>query len=156
MIEIKGDMWHTTLAPEHTLVRCITTNATTTYSGKVVMGRGCAQEAAIKMPELPKMIGDFVREMGNVIMGPVQVKTSRLKIPYYYISTFPVKHNWWEVADLKLIKESTLRLLEIATERKNLTFILPRPGCGNGRLLWSDVLPIVQILPHNVKVITLK
>jgi hypothetical protein len=63
--------------------------------------------------------------------------------------TFPVKRNWWEVADLALIERSARELLKIIeVKRIRGAIYLPRPGCGNGRLKWEDVkkifLPILK------------
>lgn len=32
--------------------------------------------------------------------------------------------------------------------------VLPRPGCGNGRLTWEQVKPVIKFLPDNVWVIS--
>lgn len=32
--------------------------------------------------------------------------------------------------------------------------VLPRPGCGNGRLVWADVKPVLAGLPDEVLIIT--
>mgnify|MGYP001580901715 CR=1 FL=1 len=61
------------------------------------------------------------------------------------------------MADLELIKESASQLAVVAGAYSNKTFVLPRPGCGNGGLKWEDVKPVIEpILPDNVHVITLK
>ena len=59
--------------------------------------------------------------------------------------TFPVKHNWWEAADLGLIERSARKLLKmIEVKRIKEAIYLPRPGCGNGRLKWEDVKKILS------------
>ena len=59
--------------------------------------------------------------------------------------TFPVKHNWWEAADLGLIERSASELLKIIEVKKIKEAVyLPRPGCGNGRLNWEDVKKILS------------
>jgi hypothetical protein len=46
--------------------------------------------------------------------------------------TFPVKHTWWEAADLDLIERSARELLKMIEVKKIQEAIyLPRPGCGN-------------------------
>lgn len=64
MLEVKGDLW--SFESTGPAVRCITTNATVKKNGTCVMGRGCAREAAMKWPALPKMLGDHLRAHGNV------------------------------------------------------------------------------------------
>lgn len=61
------------------------------------------------------------------------------------IISFPVKHNWWEKADKKLIRESLLALNKmIGTEGLKRVY-LPRPGCGNGNLDWeTEVKPLLE------------
>lgn len=68
--------------------------------------------------------------------------------------TFPVKHVWYEEADPELIRISVGYLKLFALDRPNEVFLLPRPGCGNGKLQWSDVRPLLLDLPDNVQVVT--
>jgi hypothetical protein len=59
-----------------------------------------------------------------------------------------------EEADLVLIAASARQLRGLAEDRPEETFVLPRPGCGNGRLDWTVVRPLLLSLPDNVAVIT--
>jgi hypothetical protein len=68
--------------------------------------------------------------------------------------TFPVKHQWFETADPRLIEKSALDL-DVHVERLKLKkVVMPRPGCGNGRLDWKDVKPIIDWLDDRYTVIT--
>jgi hypothetical protein len=59
--------------------------------------------------------------------------------------TFPVKHTWWEAADLGLIDRSARELLKMSEVKKIQEAVyLPRPGCGNGRLKWEGVKKILS------------
>lgn len=72
---------------------------------------------------------------------------------------FPVKHNWFDDrADMELIRQSARSLKKLAEYDPVTTFILPRPGCGNGRLPWPTVLAALleESLPDNVWIITPK
>ena len=107
------------------------------------MGRGCAKEATQRIPHLAKDLGEMIKLYGNRVWG------------IGGICTFPVKHNWWEEADPLLIEESAKSLRTIALGDSAITYILPRPGCGNGRLKWEFVKQIIaSILPDNVWVIS--
>jgi hypothetical protein len=138
MIEVKGDLW--TYPAD---IRVITTNGFVKANGECVMGRGCAKEAKDKFPWLPKNLGDKIKAMGN--------------IPFHFpdsgLYTFPVKHNWYEKADIELIRKSAQTLFHMAPV--DAVIVLPRPGCGNGQLKWEDVKPILEpILDNRFHIIT--
>lgn len=139
---IHGELWDFYGKPR-TYV-CITTNGFVKNDGTAVMGRGCAAEAARKESALPKLLGRLLQQHGNKIHVLVTDK----------MLTFPVKHVWWEKADLDLIKSSADQLLAIAQANPKYKFILPRPGCGNGRLEWKDVRKVLKHLPSNVWIIS--
>lgn len=103
------------------------------------MGAGVAKEARSRIPDIDLSLGRSIRKHGNVvarIAGPD-------KVPYHYydILAFPVKHVWWEQAELELIRASAQQLSQIIDRYvgPDLGVYLPRPGCGNGGLTWSVV-----------------
>jgi len=115
----------------------ITTNGNIKKNGEAVMGRGLALEAKQRFPDLPKQLGERLREYGNKVFTFTKFR----------IITFPVKHKWYEKADLKLIEESCKGLNTIF--QYNLSGIptpiyLSKVGCGNGKLNWKDVKPILE------------
>jgi len=141
MREVTGEMWN--YYGREGFKICITTNGFVKNDGTGVMGAGCAREAAERFPDLPYLLGQSLTLRGNVVS---------LLTPD--IISFPVKHNWYEKADLKLIKKSVDELKKRALARPKLKFILPRPGCGNGHLKYEKVKPLLIDLPDNVFVIT--
>lgn len=139
MIEVIGNMWN---FPANKFL--ITTNGTIKSNGELVMGRGCALQAKNQYPNLAKDLGELIRAKGNHVH----------QVPRYYsLITFPVKYNWYEKADLKLIRRSCLEFQQIIDPE--LVYVMPRPGCGNGKLDWNEVKPLLLDLPDNVNVITL-
>lgn len=120
--------------------RVITTNGFVKNNGQAVMGRGCAKEAATKYVTLPVELGSLLKRHGNHLFVLMQ----------YKLITFPVKHNWWEKADLKLISQSAAELFELNFNN----VVMPRAGCGNGQLSWEEVKPILEYLPDSITVIT--
>ena len=143
MTELIGNLW---LADAD--VRVITTNGTIKKNGRCVMGRGCAAEAAAKWPNFPAMLGQHLQENGNV-PGKFTTPDGNLVV------SFPVKHHWFQVADIKLIRESAVYLRAMAGTYGWHSVVMPRPGCGNGGLLWSDVRPVIEpILDDRFAVIT--
>jgi hypothetical protein len=139
MKEIVGNLWDYYNVG---FVVCITTNGFVKNNGEAVMGRGCAFEATQRFPDIRKQLGEHILRHGNT---PVWLNIG--------LVTFPVKHSWWEEADLRLIQESARWLFEAAQSLPQRQFVLPRPGCGNGRLCWADVKPCLEFLPDNVLVI---
>lgn len=143
MLEKFGDLWEFHRQPN--TVACITTNGFVKTNGQCVMGRGCAQQARDKFPGTAALLGDLIKAYGNHV---------------HYIGNnmlaFPTKHVWWEKSDLQLISKSAQELELLALVHPDITFYLPRPGCANGQLNWSDVKPVLGALglPDNVIVIT--
>ena len=147
MIEVRGNLW--TYPAD---VRVITTNGTVKKSGECVMGRGCALEAKSFIPNIASYLGDCIQRNGNHVYLLGTYKGAE-------IYSFPVKHNWYEKADLDLIARSRNELADlldpIYLNDKGHVFVMPRPGCGNGQLKWEDVKPILEpILDDRFHVIT--
>ena len=129
MKEVFGNLW------EFDGIIAITTNGFVKRVGTCVMGRGCAKQATIRFPGLPHKLGTRIAADGNHVFY----------FPEHRLITFPVKHTWWEVADLGLIERSARELLKLIEVKKIKEAVyLPRPGCGNGRLKWEGVKKLLS------------
>lgn len=133
--EIKGDIWD---KYKEGFWVVIPTNGFVKNNGEVVMGRGLALQVKNKIKDLPFIIGSIIKDSGN----------NPIIIPKYKIITLPVKYNWWENANLQLIEESIKTLLNMMSNDFsgiiNSKVYLPRIGCGNGKLEWNTVKPILE------------
>ena len=170
MIEVVGNLFE---PPPRTSVICLTTNGIVRNDGAAVMGRGVAREAVSRWPGIEYRLGHMLRAEGNVVhrltvdgfvalgadMGrryksiPCSPNRkywlqSSIEVPFDIFS-LPVKHHWRDQADLGLIEQS-LTQLKTATRHFGGLVVLPRPGCGNGRLTWAWVRPLVaRVLNEN-------
>jgi hypothetical protein len=142
VVEVVGNLWS---YPAD--FRVITTNGAVRSDGRAVMGRGCALEATKRYPKLARLLGERLRARGN----HVQFFSDHELGDRVGLFTFPVKHRWNEPADLDLIRRSTGEFWRQLLASS--TYVLPRPGCGNGQLTWDAVRPIVEDLPDNVHII---
>src|SRR5574340_1463313 len=122
MIEAVRDLWD-----ELCDARCITTNGTMKKDGSSVMGRGCASEAKAIYADIDTYLGARLKAYGNHTQVLIYDKNIALV-------SFPVKHNWWERADIELIKRSAGELVIMTEIQQWAKVLLPRPGCGNGQL----------------------
>lgn len=134
---MKGDIWK--VAEEFNGFVVIPTNGFVKVNGSCVMGRGLAYQAMRKYPELPKLLGDRIKKDGNV----VQI------LGKHRIITFPVKHNWWERANLELMEKSFRRLrkdiIDIRLIFAGSPVFISHVGCGNGHLDWEkEVQPLMK------------
>lgn len=125
----------------------ITTNGFVKNNGEAVMGRGCAREAAQRWPDFPIQLGHVIEQEGNHChLFAYDGRT---------IITMPVKHHWREKADMDLILRSAQELVDLADEHWLREVILPRPGCGNGQLDWTDVsMELEAVLDDRFTVVT--
>ena len=145
MIEDVGNLW---TYPADAVV--ITTNGTINNNGKAVMGRGCAREARDKFSGLDYYLALKLYEEGNhvhILLHDPQINWSLI--------SFPVKHNYFEKANYKLIKRSAEELKKIVDEKQWKQIVMPRPGCGNGKRDWNKVKLILdEILDDRFVAIT--
>ena len=120
-------------------IKFITTNGAVKDNGRAVMGRGCALEAKNLIPGIDKLLGDSIKEYGNIPNYLV-----KLTHPHTYeLWSFPVKHHWSDYADISLIINSCEKIEPLLLAGHKVA--LPRPGCGNGHLHWKeDVQPIIE------------
>lgn len=130
----------------------ITTNGIVRKDGACVMGRGVAAEAKERYPDLPYVLGERIRVVGNVVhdLGAWRRMGDEREC---HLWSFPVKHHWADEADLELVEKSAIALAGLAGMTTK-TFVLVRPGVGNGRRHWAEVEPLLACLPDNVHVIT--
>ena len=137
---VYGDIWE---YPADYI--CLTTNGSIRRDGAAVMGRGVALQSRQRVVGIEHLLGACIKEFG---------------LHTYFIDerylAFPVKHHWYERADLLLIQKSAweLNLITGKLHQKSI-FVLPRPGCGNGGLSWDEVRPVLESvgLPDNVHII---
>jgi ADP-ribosyl-[dinitrogen reductase] hydrolase len=127
--ELSGNLWE---YHNQGYVVAITTNGKVSRTGKNVMARGTAKQAAERFPELPQLLGEKIAAAGNHVH----------ELPGRLVS-FPVEHTPYEVPDLKLIEQSSRELRQLADDKGWEKVIVPRPGCGGGGLSWGDVRPLL-------------
>ncbi len=139
MIEDIGDLWE---YPADATV--ITTNGYVKNNGAAVMGRGSAKEAAEKWFFLPMLLGEAIKEYGNEVFVWTLKELEDDDVVDKNIITMPVKHNWWEPADINLIETSAVVLKEETDLWGFKSVVMGRPGCGNGGLEWKEVKPILE------------
>ena len=134
MKEVKGNIWNYYDKGEWIV---ITTNGTIKKNGACVMGRGVAKEACNRLKKLDMVLGAAIQVFSNqlFVLGDF-LNGSK-------IISFPVKHNWYEKADLQLIEKSA-KQLAFVNNNLHLNIYIVRPGCGNGQLKWEDVKPILE------------
>lgn len=144
MKQVRGDLWR---LPAD--ARCITTNGVVRQDGAAVMGRGVAAQAKERWPLVSALLGSNIKAGGNhvyVLMKPAG--DSALLV------SFPVKHHWREPADMNLIERSCEELMYLVEQLRLEAVLLPRPGCGNGRLDWAQVGPaIAPLLDDRISIV---
>lgn len=110
----------------------ITTNGFVKRDGACVMGAGIALQAKTKFVELPHELGSRIRKDGNYVY----------RWDKYRLFTFPVKHVWWESADLALIERSLIEIVALSHDLDTIGIV--KVGCGNGKLSWDTVRPLME------------
>lgn len=140
-VEREGDLWE--IAETEDAAVAITTNGSLKHGDHAVMGRGCALEAAERYPGIQSRLGSFLIDAGNHVCVLWDAVRDGGRGPRTVLS-FPVKHRWEEDADPVLIERSARELVNICDSLCIGKVVLPRPGCGNGRLRWEDVRKILE------------
>lgn len=141
MREDIGNLWD---YPADAVV--VTTNGFVKNNGRAVMGKGSAKEAAVRWPFLPELLGEAIKTYGNIVFiwGLQDLDKDNETLRFNNILTMPVKHNWWEPADITLIERSAKDLKEEVDLWHFESVVMGQPGCGNGGLDWEEVKPILN------------
>ncbi len=144
MREIFGNLWEVEAD-----LRVISTNPIVNRHAAAVMGRGCALEAKARVPDIEYHFAKLLKTHGNRVMRLARLSDGS------GLASFPVKHHWKDEADPDLIRRSAKQLAALADKFGYERVVLPRPGCGNGRLCWDDIKPILaDVLDDRFAVIT--
>lgn len=128
---IKKDIWDLLEEGWHVV---IPTNGHVNSDGQAVMGRGLAYQCNKLIKGMSIALGKLIKAHGNHVFLFDRQK----------IITFPTKHFWRDNADLELIKESCIKLKVLMETRPTIKVAMPKVGCGNGKLTWEQVAPIIQ------------
>lgn len=151
MREITGNIFDYA-GPGNVIV--IPTNGNVTAYGKAVMGKGVALQAKQRWPKLPTDLGKILKREGNRIAHFGYQSENGFE----RVVTFPTKENWPEDSTLALIEKNTVALANYCAGIGNdLSFYLPRLGCGEGGLQWEAVKPVLaKLLDDRFVVVSLK
>ena len=157
------DLW------EQGKVVCITTNGFVKKDGSAVMGRGNALAMSQTIPDLPKLLGQFIKKYGNrvgfiyqrsVIAFPVKPITGNYNdllahIQKRYKPTNINIPGFWCKANLNIIETSMNQLNELVKKFKLEEVYLPVPGVNNGQLKFTEVEPILMKGVKEIKICSL-
>lgn len=139
--ELQGNIWE--IPGNNHIV--ITTNGTVKTNGECVMGRGIAAQAKNFFPEVPKIVGSTLKKAG-LIPFYIGKETNPLTNQTVNLWSFPVKYRWYEEADLNLIVKA-MKIFVVLMYNSKGKILIPRPGCGNGRLGWVVVKKELEKIP---------
>lgn len=141
---------------------CITTNGFVKSNGRCVMGKGCAKQALMMYPNIDLIMGDMIRDKGNIPymliqdrgtivcsfpVKPISVINNGSNVVSHMRSKFNIGDavpGWAAVADLDIIVQSAWYLSNLTTAMGWNQVAIPRPGCGAGELKWSTVKPALD------------
>lgn len=107
----------------------ISTNGVCRTTGDAVMGAGLAKQAAERFPDLPRWLGERLRQYGNVPQA----------FPSIRLVTLPTKDHWRNNSNIHLIRNSIHAARQILNDHDIPCLYCPPLGCGLGGLQWHDV-----------------
>jgi ribA/ribD-fused uncharacterized protein len=116
-----------------------TVNARLSPSGRGVMGAGVAK--AFK-ERFPSIMGDYEQAIRS---GELREGTAMLfDLPDgRKWAALATKADWRDPSQMEWVESSTKQLAELMKAQGLKSVALPPPGCGNGKLEWSEVEPVV-------------
>lgn len=133
----------------------VTTNGFVKSNGRCVMGAGIAKQVRDKIRDTDLQLGRYIKQYGNRVFNLGHYTKKKGTISFNLIS-LPVKHNWWEDADVDLIAKSLSQLIELVDKLELTKVAVPYPGIGNGKLSKDVVAPLLEVLDDRFIVCTLK
>jgi len=151
---IKNELWKAVSGPA---IYAVTTSASITKDGRLVMGRGAALQAVQRIPGIAYEAAQAIitsREQAghlpHIPYGFLIVRPPRPEEGKYGFGIFQVKDHWERAADLNIISCSMACLRYYAHSNPDITIRMNYPGIGYGKLFISSVAPLLTDLPKNV------
>lgn len=142
---VRGNMWDV-WGQENSLF-CITTNATVSRDGTLVMGAGIAKILSEKAPGISRAAGRLIEEDDNLHYGLLVIEYG-----IQLVGLFQTKVEFWKKSRLSLIQNSIKKLVEWCREHQWCVVNLNFPGIGCGGLSEGEVKPLLRELPDQVVV----
>jgi len=159
----------------------LTTNATVTEKGLLIMGRGAALQAKRRIPDIDRECTKIIRNATRSIWSypaphgemaqeayyqecAMEDEDYYHGVGYYFrvvrepiedkigFGIFQVKVHFRNRAELELIRRSASILCDYANQNLNTQIRMNYPGIGAGRLPMHDIEPLLEILPENVTI----
>lgn len=119
-------------APVDALVNAVNTEG--------VMGKGIALQFKRAFPAVFKAYARDCKA-GEVVVGRMHI-VQRLSAPRFIIH-FPTKKSWRADAKLEYVQDGLVDLVAQIDRLDIRSIAIPALGCGNGRLDWSVVKPLI-------------
>ena len=107
---------------------------------KAVMGRGLALQFKERYPAM------FAEYRQRCLSGALTVGRLHVWRPSpnaTWVLNFPTKQHWREPSSLEIIEAGLKRLLDIYQRAQIKSIAFPLLGCGEGRMAWKDVEPLL-------------
>lgn len=108
-----------------------------------VMGKGVALQFKEAFPEAAREYVEAAKR-GEVHVGRVLVTTARSLAGPRWIIHFPTKRHWRNPSKLEWVRTGLIDLSRVIHELGIRSIAVPSLGCGNGKLAWRDVRPLIE------------
>lgn len=107
-----------------------------------IMGKGIALGFKNTFPIVEHEYQKAVKE-GEIKIGKVQVVKTNLISPEFIIN-FPTKKHWRNPSKIDYIDIGLQDLVKVINHYKIESISIPPLGCGNGKLPWKQVKPLLE------------
>lgn len=107
-----------------------------------IMGKGIALSFKNAFPIVECEYKKAVKE-GEIKIGKVQVVRTNLISPEFIIN-FPTKIHWRNPSKIDYIDTGLQDLVKVIDHYKIESISIPPLGCGNGKLPWKQVKPLLE------------
>jgi O-acetyl-ADP-ribose deacetylase (regulator of RNase III) len=104
-----------------------------------VMGKGLAKSFKLRYPGLEKAYQQGCYNHVFTTKGLLSVAVDDNK----RVLCFPTKHHWRNPSRLPWIDSGLMKLAQHYEQLKIESIAFPMIGCGEGKLQWTDVFPLI-------------
>ena len=121
-----------------------------TVNTEGIMGKGIALEFKEAFPKNYELYRQACED-GKVKIGKMLVYETRTFTNPHYIINFPTKKHWRNPSKLEYIRKGLVDLERIINKYGIKSIAIPPLGCGNGKLNWHDVKPLIVNAVKNIE-----